>query len=125
MAHRLFPVIEGTYLEPLEIVRRLKAEFDLIEADASAGTEVVADMIKQFQRMNAPPEIIDAHQAMLGTAIRILVSDREDFDNDYLVLIAMPNSPPFISYSSKQHEESANQLLERTCQILRYRAVLV
>jgi len=125
VAHRLFPIIEGDYIEPKEIVRRLRAEFDFVEADADAGTEHVADMLMQFQRMNAPAEIIEAHRAMLGKAIRIVVSDREDFEDDYLRFTAMPNGDPFISYCSRQHESAAAPLLERACKILRYRSELV
>src|SRR4051794_29649398 len=125
VAHRLSPITEGAYLEPQEIVRRLRAEFEFVEADDDAGKEVVADMIKQFQRMKAPQEMIDAHRAMLGKAIRIVVSDREDFEDDYLTFTAMPNGDPFIGYSSGQHEDAAAPLLERACKILRYSAELV
>lgn len=122
MAHQLFPSDERGHLEPKEIVRRLRAEFEYVEADADAGTEHVADMINQFKRMNAPAEIIDAHRVMLGKAISVVVSDREDFDDDYLTFTAMPDSDLFIGYSSGRHENEAAPLLERTCRILRYRA---
>ena len=82
-------------------------------------------MIKQFQRMKGPREIIDAHRAMLGKAIRIVVSDREDFEDDYLAFTAMPKDDPFIGYSSGRHEQAAAPLLERACKILRYSAELV
>lgn len=125
MAHRLLPITDGGHLDPMEIVQRLRAEFDFVEADASAGTDNVARMIEQFQRMNAPPAIIDAHRAALGRAIRIVVSDREDFGDDYFTFTAIPGGDPFIGYSSRQHEEAAAPLLERACKILRYRAELV
>jgi hypothetical protein len=124
MAHRLYP-IEGEPIEPREIVRRLRAEFDFVKADADAGSEVVANMITQFQRMNAPRETIAEHRAMLGSAIHIVVSDRENFGDDYLSFTAMPGGYPFIGYSSREHEDSAAPLLERACKILRYRAELV
>ena len=125
MAHRLSPIVEGAYLEPKEVIRRLRAEFEFVEADAGAGTELVADMIKQFQRMSAPQEIIDWHRAVLGKAIHIVVSDREDFEDDYLAFTAMPGGDPFVSYSSGQHEHAASPLLDRACKVLRYRAELV
>lgn len=125
MAHRLYPITEGGYLEPQEIVRRLRAEFDFVEADPDAGTEHVVDMIKQFQRMEMPQEVIDEHRAMLGKAISIIVSDREDFEDDYFSFTAMPGGYPFIGYSSLHHEEAAAPLVERACKILRYRAELV
>jgi hypothetical protein len=125
VAHQLSPLNEGEYLEPKEIVRRLRAEFAFVEADADAGNDVLADMLKQFQRMKAPQEIIDAHRAMIGRAVRVVVSDREGFEDDYIAFTAMPNGGPFISYSSGQHEDAAAPLLERVCKILRYRAKLV
>jgi hypothetical protein len=125
VAHRLSPIAKGEYLGPTEIVRRLRAEFEFVEADADAGTEVVADMIKQFQRMKRPQEMIDGYRAMRGKAIRIVVSDRENFDDDYLAFTAMPNGDPFIGCSSGQHEDAAAPLLERACKILQYRAELV
>jgi hypothetical protein len=125
MAHRLYPIKDGENLEPEEIVRRLRAEFDFVDADREAGMEHVANMLKQFQRMNAPPPIIDAHRAMLGKAIRVIISDREDFEDDYLTFTAMPNEYPFVSYSSRQHEDAAALLLERACKILGYEAELV
>ena len=82
-------------------------------------------MLLQFQRMNAPPEVIHAHRAMLGKAIHIVVSDREDFDDDYLTFTAMPGGDPFIGYLSRQHEDAAAPLLDRACKILGYRAELV
>ena len=123
MAHRLSPMTEHGYLEPMEIVRRLKVEFDFVEADA--GTEHVAGMLRQFKRMNAPAEIIETHRAMLGKAITVLVSDREDFEDDYLTFTAMPGGDPFIGYSSRQHEEASARLLVRACKILRYRVEVV
>ncbi|HEY7117597.1 MAG TPA: hypothetical protein VH475_13495 [Tepidisphaeraceae bacterium] len=125
MAHRLFPITEGAYLAPKEIVRRLRAEFDFVETDADAGTEHVEGMLAQFQRMNAPPAVIEAHRAALGKAVRIVVSDREDYDDDYLAFTTWPNNDPLVGYSSRQHEGAAAPLLERACKILRYRAELV
>jgi hypothetical protein len=125
MAHRLLPITDGERLDPPEIVRRLRAEFDFVEADAGAGTDHVARMIEQFRRMNAPPAIIDFHRAALGKAIRIVVSDREDFEDDYFTFTAMPGGDPFVGYSSRRHEEAAAPLLERACKVLGYRAELV
>jgi hypothetical protein len=125
MAHKLSPVDEAQYLQPDEVVRRLREEFKFVEADRDAGSKVVADMIKQFERMDAPREIIDAHRAMLGKALRVIVSDRENFDNDYIIFTAMPGSSPFIGYCSRQHEDSATPLLERVCKTLDYRAELM
>ena len=125
MAHRLMPEAGGDHLTPTEIVRRLRMEFTFIHADADAGTEHVADMIAQFKRMNAPKEVIDRFQAMLGKSFNVMVSDRDDFEDDYLSFTAMPDEPPFISYCSGPHETAAAPLRLRLCCILRYRAVLV
>ena len=124
MAHRLNPIGENPLLEPPEIVRRLRLEFGFVEAYTDVGTDHVLTMIRQFERMKAPTEIIEAHRSMVGRSIRIVVSDRAEFDLDYLVFTAMPNTYPFIGYGSRKHEDAAAPLLERVCKILRYEAVL-
>lgn len=125
MAHQLFPIADNEFLEPKEVLRRLRAEFDFVEADADAGTEHVANMLAQFRRMHAPAEIVEAHRAMLGKAIRIVVSDRDNFEDDYLLFTALPNEALFVDYCSRQHQDTATALLERVCRILRYQAKLL
>ena len=125
LAHRLFPITPDAYLEPADIVRRLRAEFDHVEADADEGTSHILGMMEQFRRMNFPQAVIDAHRDMLGKAISITVADRPDFDNDYVRFTAMPATAPLVGYSGAAHEAAAGPLLRRVCGILRYTAELV
>lgn len=39
VAHELLPIDEGKFLSPKEVVRRLRAEFDYVDADSEAGTD--------------------------------------------------------------------------------------
>ena len=125
MSHRLVPISENEPLEPGEIVRLLRSEFKMVIADSEAGNEHVLGMIRQFERMNAPAEIIEAHRAMLGRAIRIVIADRMDCDLDYVVFTAMAKDYPLVGYSSGKHEHAAAPLLERACKVLKYKALLV
>jgi hypothetical protein len=125
LAHRLFPIIAGEYLQPAEIVRRLQAEFDFIDADVDGGTDVILGMIEQFKRMKVPQTVIDEHREMLGKAIRIVVSDREDCGDEYVTFTAMPATGLLIGYHSGQHEDAAAPLLKRVCSALGYYPKLI
>lgn len=137
MGHTLFPAVEGHYLQPDEIVRRLQAEFKYVEADIEAGTAHVQEMLGQFERMT--PAMVEMYKSvnldvpthilslrgMLGKAVAIVVSDRPKFENDYIHFVAMPETAPLIGYKSGDHEDAAAPLLRRICAVLGYDAEVV
>jgi hypothetical protein len=137
MGHTLFPNIDDQYLQPEEIVRRLRAEFEYVDADPEEGMSYLLEMIDRFEKMTPEmaqmyqrvnldvPTHIQSLRSMLGKAIYIVVSDRSDFQNDYIRFVAMPDTAPLIGYSSGEHEDAAAPLLKRMCGILGYRAELI
>jgi hypothetical protein len=137
MGHTLFPIVEGEYIQPEEVVRRLRVEFEYVDADAEKGMSYLLGMIDRFEKMKPElaqmyksanfdmPTHIRALRSMLGKAIYIVVSDRADFQNDYIRFVAMPDTAPLIGYSSGEHENAAAPLLKRLCSVLGYRAVLI
>lgn len=125
MAHRLEPLDGSSYLPPSEVVRLLEGEFAVVEADAAAGAEHVAAMIRQFERMRAPAAVIDEHLEMQATAIHLVVADDPHPGDEYLSFAAMPGQGLFVGYSSGQHEETAEPLLERCCRALGYKPHLI
>lgn len=125
MAHRLEPPVGQPYLPPGEIVHRLEGEFAFVQADAEAGVNHVAAMIRQFERMNAPQAVIEEHRQLQAAAVHLVISDAADFVDDYLSFAALPRQGLFIGYHSKQHEDAASPLLERCCRVLGYEAHLV
>jgi hypothetical protein len=125
MAHRIDPLDGQSYLAPPEIVRRLELEFGFVDADAARGAEQIEAMIRQFERMDFPKAVIDEHRELKPLAIHITVSDRPDFEDDYLSFLAKPGDGLLIGYHSKQHEDTAASLLVRCRAALGYQITLV
>jgi hypothetical protein len=125
MAHRLEPPEATEPLDPTEVARRLRAEFPHVEADASGGADVVAAMIRQFERMNAPPPVIEEHRRLAPSAIRIVVADAPDFRDAYLCFTALPGRGFLVGYHSARHEQESRVLLERCARVLGYEITLV
>jgi hypothetical protein len=124
MAHRLSPKVGQPYLSPSEVVRRLRDEFDFVDADREAGADHVGDMIAQFLRMRAPQEIIEAHRKAQPEAIQISVAD-EPAGEAYLSFVAMPEEGLFIGYHSGGHERATEASLRRCAQALGYEIEVV
>lgn len=82
MARRLEPLEDFPALASGEIERRLRAAFAHAEAESEAGAEVVASMIRQFERMGAP------HPRLLASIFRFVVA--LNFADAYLSVTAMP-----------------------------------
>jgi hypothetical protein len=121
MGHRLFPIVEGAYLEPEEVAHRLRAEFPFVDADRNAGADVVERAIREFRKSNAPEELLDATRRQSLKAIRIIVADRTGFDEDYLEFTVMPGGPPYVPYLSGRHVTAAAPVLSKVCKVLGYR----
>lgn len=125
MAHRLDPPVDSPALPPDEVERRLRAEFGHVEADADGGAEVVASMLRQFERMNAPPEVVEEHRQLLPSAVRFVVAEAPDFADAYLCFTAMPGRGFLLGYHSARHEREARPLLDRCARVLGYGVTLV
>jgi hypothetical protein len=125
MAHRLDPPEGLPALAPEEIARILRAEFAHVEADAQAGAEVVASMLRQFERMRAPQRIIEEHRRLLPSAIRFVVADVPDFVDAYLCFTALPGQGFLVGYHSARHEAASAALLRRCTRALGYEITLV
>jgi len=125
MAHRLEPPAGRPYLSPAEVVHRLDGEFAFVEADAEAGHNHVAAMIRQLERMKAPQAIIEEHRQLQIGAIHLTVANTAEFTNEYLSFAALPGQGLFVGYHSQQHEDAARPLLQRCCRALGYESSLV
>jgi len=122
MAHRLDPPEGESYLSPAEVVRRLWGEFGFVQADARAGAEHVAAMIRQFERMDFPAAVIEEHRQLQPHAVHLVVADTAEFGDAYLSFAALPGQGPLIGYHSRRHESAAAALLARCCRALGYHA---
>ncbi len=124
MAHRLSPKPGRRHLTPSEVIRRLREEFAIVEADRDAGADHVGDMIAQFLRMHAPQEIIEAHRKAQPEAIRVTVADEPEAEA-FLSFVTMPEAGLFIDYHSSQHEQATEGLLRRCAEALGYEIELI
>ena len=119
MSDRLEPYPGHPYLEPEEIVERLREEFAVCEADREQGADDVGDMIAKLIQLNAPQEWIEARLAGRDRAYRIVIADDPDSEN-YLSFSVQPEDGPLIGYYSAQHQDATRPSLERCAAALNY-----
>jgi hypothetical protein len=122
VGHRLFPIVEGQYLDPEEVAHRLRAEFRYVDTSRNDGARAVEELMRRARSSNVPEEVINSLRRQTLKAIRIIVSDRMDFDDDRLEFTAMEGGPLYIPYRSAQNVAAAARLLAKMCRILEYRA---
>lgn len=80
-------------------------------------------MIDAFKRFPDAAHLIEQYKSMIGQAIDITMSDREDFEQTHSIrFTAMPNRGLFIGYTGRAHEANSAPLIERACRALKYRA---
>jgi hypothetical protein len=125
MAHRLDPPDGAAALNTDEIERRLRDEFPYVEADQQAGAEVVAGMIRQFERMSVQEEVVREHRRLQPSAVHFTVADSPDFGGAYLSFTAMPGRGLVVGYHSAGHEQSSDLLLRRCARALGYEITLL
>jgi hypothetical protein len=75
MAHRLVPEAGEPHLDPSEILFRLRGEFAVVDEDWEEGARHVDQMLAQFERMDAPEEIIEAHRRARDETVAVVVAD--------------------------------------------------
>src|SRR5687767_7047007 len=107
VAHRLDPPSGQPHLPPAEVVRRLEGEFGFVDADADAGAEHVAGMIRQLERMGCPDSVIEECRQRQVPAVRVTVADSPEFTDEYVSFVAMPDEGLFVGYHSAEHEQRA------------------
>ena len=125
MAHQMDPPEERAALDPEEIERRLRGKFTYVEADRQAGAEHVAGMIRQFERMPIPDEVIQEHRRLRSSAVRFIIADSPDFGDAYLNFTAIPGHRLFVGYHSAEHERASGPLLRRCAHALGYEITLI
>jgi hypothetical protein len=118
MAHRLDPPEDSTALNPDEIERRLGDEFPYVQADQQAGAEVVAGLIRQFERMPVPDGVVREHRRLQCSAVRFTVADSPNFGDAYLRFTAIPGHGLLVGYHSAAHERASERLLWRCARAL-------
>lgn len=124
MANILFPADGVAYLDPEEVVRRLRGEFDYTAIDRNEGSGVVGEIVAKLVELNAPQEVIDFQLAAQDRAIQVVIADDALSDN-CLQFTVKPNSGIFVGYLSREHEISTRSLVERCATVLGYQIKLL
>lgn len=124
MAHILSPPDGVAFLDPEEVARRLKDEFDYTAIDRDEGADVVGAIVAKLVELDAPQEVIDFQLASQDRALQIVVSDDSTSD-DYLQFTVKPNNGIFIGYFSYDHQQATRPLLERCACALGYKITLL
>lgn len=119
MSHRLCPPEGRAFLDPEEIVERLREEFAFCDADKDQGADDVGDIIAKLIELKAPQAIIDAVLAGRERSYSVTVAD-DMASEDYLNIIVRPDEGPLIGYHSAQHEAAVRSLVERCVRALDY-----
>ncbi|RCS40584.1 hypothetical protein DTL42_24750 [Bremerella cremea] len=124
MAHILSPADGASYLDPEEVFRRLREEFDYTAIDRDEGSDVVAAIIAKLVELKAPQEVIDFQVACQDRAIQVKIAE-DAVSEDYLQFTVKPNDGIFIGYVSAEHEAAMRPLVERCARVLGYQIELI
>jgi len=122
MSHRLEPRAGALLLDPNEVARRLRDEFEHCEIDREQGQDHVGDMLAKLIELNAPQAMIDEVSAGRDRSLQVTVAD-DSASEDYLTFIVQPNDGILIGYFSAQHEKATRPILERCARALGYQIV--
>ena len=131
-ANRLIPKNfedeDEEFLEPAEVLRRLRVEFAVVEVDKDAAREMVQqriDYIEQRLSEGHDPwreydETLERLRSGIDDAHLVYFSDEPDAKAAFLNTLVMPNEPLFFGYESAAQEKAAPKLLRRCAKALGY-----
>ncbi len=131
-ANRLIPKNfedeDEEFLEPAEVIRRLRAEFAVIEIDKDAAKEMIDHRIAYIEEQLAEGhdpsrqyhETLDRLRSGIDDAHLVYISDEPNSKAAFLTTVVMPNEPLFFGYQSAAQEKAAPKLLRRCAKALGY-----
>lgn len=130
MGHELSPRT-GDLLPAGEVVRRLREEFRVVEADAAEGTRRALAVAAWIERMPAHA-FFGRQQENLAQAGRLralspgdaLVVEFGDVPERLLNILVLPEQPIKFGYESDEHEAECWPLVERCARVLECDVVL-
>jgi hypothetical protein len=116
------------FLEPDEVIRRLRAEFRVVEVNKDYAKEMVQGRIAEIERHSAEgfdpwlenDETLERLRSGIDNAYGVYVVDEPDTKDAFLTTVVMPNEPFFFGYISADHQRKSRPLLERFAKALDY-----
>jgi hypothetical protein len=125
MAHKLVPIEGKPFLEPAEVVSRLRDEFDIVEVDADEGRDHIQAMLLQFIKMKQGgmagcDEHIEHLQKVEADALMVVIADDRKSEDALLRFAVIPGEPIIIGYFNGRHQELSEPILKRASEVLGY-----
>jgi hypothetical protein len=126
MGHRLFAKSDVGFLDPREVVNRIKAVFAYVEASEEEGQAHVVSVINQLQAMMKDGTIPHDRQYLAhlnrvrGRSIFVYFGDNPGVEEECLSTAVIPGEPLFFDYASEEHQKTARPILERCAIVLGY-----
>jgi hypothetical protein len=125
MTHKLSPADRTSYLEPEEVVRRLRQEFEVVDLDPDQGREHVQGMVRRLLKMESGGAVgmdvhIDRLQKARDGTVMVIIADDDRSPDGRLKFAVIPGEPIIVGYWSGRHQRLAEPLLKRCSQVLGY-----
>src|SRR5689334_12349757 len=125
MTHKLSPADGTSYLEPEEVVRRLREEFEVVEADPELGREHVQGMVRRLLKMESGGAVgmavpMPRRQKARDGAVLVLAADAAGSPDGRLGFAVIRGEPLVVGYGSGRHRRLAESPLRRCSQPLGY-----
>jgi hypothetical protein len=116
------------FLEPDEVLRRLRAEFPVVEINQDYGREMVQERIDFIERRSSEgldpwlenDKTLERLRCGINSALGVYFADEPDAEFAYLTTVVMQNEPLFFGYTSDEHQQNARPLLKRAAKALGY-----
>lgn len=124
MADRLLASSTASYLTPLVVVNRLKAEFSFVETDGEVGRRYIVETIERLKTDKTLPDvslqIVEKLNRIKNRTIFVCFGDDAGSDLSQLSTYVIPGMPLVFDYASAEHENAVRPLLTRCANSLGY-----
>jgi hypothetical protein len=123
-----FEDVDEEFLAPDEIIRRLRAEFPVVEIDKDAAIEMIQERLDYAERKIArgddpypeTEEKLARLRSGINDAYLVSLADDPKTKTKYLQTVVMPCEPLFFGYTSDKHQQASKPLLKRCAKALDY-----
>jgi hypothetical protein len=115
ICHSLYPLADGDWLSPLEVVERLRSVFADVRVDAGEGIAHARKILQRLRQLNAPADVIDHLERTYEDALAVAVFDRSGVGEQGVSFVITPQESIKI-----YHEAAQFSFVERCAKILRY-----
>jgi len=117
MAMMLKPPPAGTWLDPEEVLRRFRSEFNRAESFRE-GVDSYIDRLSAGYRHQGHAALADRIASLKSSGVAVVISDGSPPLS--VMFILLPNVPLMAGFTSPDHLEAIQPMLQRCAQVLGY-----